>query len=116
MAKKVVLKKVEDKFPLTGIYLKDSEDLVFTVYDGARDKYLAPFLAQTIVQAKRFIYEQINVSSTSYFALYPRSYKLFRVGVFDHNTGLIKTTERFFYGTFDKILAEIELDKGATNG
>lgn len=111
MAEKVVLKNVVDKFPLTGIYLKDCEDLAFTIYDASKNKYLAPFLAQTIIQAKRFIYEQINVSSTSYFALYPRTYKLFRVGVFNHNTGSFKPTEKVFYGTFDKILAEIELDK-----
>ncbi|QXP45066.1 nonstructural protein [Microvirus mar38] len=82
-------------------------DYIFSIYDCARKAYTAPFLASTLEQAKRFCVEQINVSSTSFFALYPNSFVLYCLGSFDHSNGSIENVEPLKIGTFNEIQVDI---------
>lgn len=64
-----------------------SNDLVFSIYDQAKECFLAPFLAKTVLEAKRFVVQQMNVASDSLFALYPKYYSLYSIGEFDSSKG-----------------------------
>lgn len=99
----------------------NSTDLVFSIRDSAKDKFLAPFLAETPLEAKRFVVQQMLSAPESLFSLYPTHYSLYKIGTFDHTLGIFKnhttTTQGFKHtclGTFDKIKSEFEA--GKTNG
>lgn len=95
---------IEDTLPI----LLGCEDHLFTIYDYARKAYTAPFLASTLEQAKRFCVDQIKTSPTSYFALYPNSFSLCHIGVFDHSAGKVKDSGRVDIGTFAQIQRDVE--------
>lgn len=83
-------------------------DYIFSIYDCARKAYTAPFLATTLEQAKRFCVDQINVSPTSYFALYPNSFLLHCIGSFNHDDSRIESYSPYRIGTFAEIQNDVK--------
>lgn len=91
--------------------------LVFSIKDKSRECFLAPFLCGSVEEAKRFIYQQINVDKTSLFAIAPSTYELVHIGKFNQKIGLLFDTKvsgqsplHKNYGTFKAIIKEFEDD------
>lgn len=85
------------------------KDIVFSVFDDSRKAFTAPFLAVSVLQAKRFCLDQIHTSSTSFFALYPNTFTLYQVSTFDHSTGSFSQSPFGLkrIGTFADFLSEV---------
>lgn len=94
---------------------KDKVDYLYSVYDVARKAYTAPFLSISHLLAKRFCVDQIKVCPTSYFALYPTSFKLYCIGEFDHNTGFVSSFDPVLLGDFSEILIEVSKEMESVN-
>lgn len=65
---------------------------LFTVYDSAARRYLAPFYAPTIEFALRQFRQTVNTPDHQ-FNSYPEDYALFHIGTFNQETGKIEAME-----------------------
>lgn len=62
----------------------------FSVYDSARQTYLAPMVFSTVEEAERYVDELLKNNSNSQFAIYKKDFKLCELGTFEPSTGKIK--------------------------
>lgn len=65
---------------------------MFTVYDSAAARYLEPFCAETLEVAMR-MFRTLVAKEGHQFARYPEDYRLFHIGSFNAETGMLVPLE-----------------------
>lgn len=61
---------------------------IYSVYDTAAGLYSRPFFTQTDAEARRS-FNDIAMDAEHPIGKHPEDYSLFRIGIFDDNTGLL---------------------------
>ncbi len=67
-------------------------ELAFSVYDSAANRYLEPFFAPTMEFAIRGFREAVNKEGHQ-FKKFPEDYTLYHIGGFDAETGNLQQSE-----------------------
>ena len=66
---------------------------IYSIHDSAISKYNNPFYLETDDQAKRIFAEQVNKDPKAAIFSSPHHFNLYRIGVYDMDTGLIEAEE-----------------------
>ena len=88
--------------------------LVFSIKDLAKNKFLAPFLATTVDEAKRLVFTWLKQSPDSIFAMASHQFELVRIGEFNSDKGHIvnntlgKLPLQKSFGLFSDIIKEFD--------
>ncbi len=82
------------------------DNLIFSVYDSAKDIYLAPFLSMSTKEAKRFIYQQLKQSPDSLLSMYRHQYHLKQIGNFNSRTAKVTDNLTKDLGTLNNLFVE----------
>ena len=90
--------------------MESSTHSVFAVFDSAAGAYLPPFFMQTTGLAVRAFTEACNDSGHQ-FHRHSGDYTLFRIGLFDENTGSLFSLEAYErLGSGNEFADQVSLD------
>lgn len=83
---------------------------VFSVYDAKAEAYLMPFTANTYGIAERMFSDLVNQQGHQ-FNRHPQDYTLYRIGIFEGETGLIEHREHSPIAGGLSVLAQWDRDE-----